>query len=131
MATLLQPPVMHGRVVSGGGNKDKQAQRPWWDGNKPVSPRQPWQLGGNEARAVANQVLSVLRCDGEFLQAGRPPPVPRDVFWLRFLEKKQGKQQQIRGGLALREDDLCSRESNASEELLQAGGCMSAKPAAG
>ena len=100
MATLLQPPVMHGRVVSGGGNKDKQAQRPWWDGNKPVSPRQPWQLGGNEARAVANQVLSVLRCDGEFLQAGRPPPVPRDVFWLRFLEKKQGKQQQIRGGLA-------------------------------
>jgi len=102
MATLLQPPVMHGRVVSGGGNKDKLAQRPWWDGNKPVSPRQPWQLGGNEARAaavaVANQVPSVLRCDGEFLQAGRPPPVPRDVFWLRFLEKKQ---QQIRGGLAL------------------------------
>jgi len=99
MATLLQPPVMHGRVVSGGGNKDKQAQRPWWDGNKPVSPRQPWQLGGNEARAaavaVANQVPSVLRCDGEFLQAAAGAHL-RDVFWLRFLEKKQRKQPQAR-----------------------------------
>jgi plasmid stabilization system protein ParE len=50
-------------------------------------------LGGNEARAaaLANRVLSVLRRDGEFLQSGRPPPTPRDVFWLRFLEKKQRK----------------------------------------
>lgn len=43
MVTLLRPPVLHGRVASGGGNKDKLPQWPWWDGNKPrVSPRQPW-----------------------------------------------------------------------------------------
>jgi hypothetical protein len=46
---------MHGRVVGGGGNKDKLAQRPWWDGNKPDSPRQPWQSGGNEARATGGE----------------------------------------------------------------------------
>jgi hypothetical protein len=33
-------------------------------------------------------VLGVLRRDGEFLQATASAPL-RDVFWLRFLEKKQ------------------------------------------
>lgn len=98
MATLVRPPVLHVRAVSGGGggNKDKVAQRPWWGGNKPVSPRQPRQSGGNGARGggdALDQVLGVLRRDGEFLQAAAGPPL-RDVFWLRFLEQKQRKQQQ-------------------------------------
>ena len=104
MATLVRPPVLHVHAVSGGsggGNKDRVAQRPWWGGNKPVSPRQPRQSGGSGARGGAggggalDQVLGVLRRDGEFLQAAAGAPL-RDVFWLRFLEKKQRKQQQPR-----------------------------------
>lgn len=95
MATLVRPPALHVRAVSGGGNKDRVApQRPWWGGNKPVSPRQS---GGSGARGGAggalDQVLGVLRRDGEFVQAAAGAPL-RDVFWLRFLEKKQRKQQQ-------------------------------------
>lgn len=98
MATLVRPPALHVRAVSGGGNKDRVApQRPWWGGNKPVSPRQS---GGSGARGGAggggvalDQVLGVLRRDGEFVQAAVGAPL-RDVFWLRFLEKKQRKQQQ-------------------------------------
>lgn len=94
MATLVRPPALHVRAVSGGGNKDRVApQRPWWGGNKPVSPRQS---GGSGARGGAggalDQVLGVLRRDGEFVQAAAGAPL-RDVFWLRFLEKKQRKQQ--------------------------------------
>lgn len=97
MATLVRPPALHVRAVSGGGNKDRVApQRPWWGGNKPVSPRQS---GGSGARGGAggalDQVLGVLRRDGEFVQAAVGAPL-RDVFWLRFLEKKQRKQQQPR-----------------------------------
>lgn len=97
MATLVRPPALHVRAVSGGGNKDRVApQRPWWGGNKPISPRQS---GGSGARGGAggggvalDQVLGVLRRDGEFVQAAVGAPL-RDVFWLRFLEKKQRKQQ--------------------------------------
>jgi aarF domain-containing kinase len=100
MATLVRPPALHVRAVSGGGNKDRVApQRPWWGGNKPISPRQS---GGSGARGGAggggvalDQVLGVLRRDGEFVQAAVGAPL-RDVFWLRFLEKKQRKQQQPR-----------------------------------
>lgn len=98
MATLVRPPALHVRAVSGGGNKDRVApQRPWWGGNKPISPRQS---GGSGARGGAggggvalDQVLGVLRRDGEFVQAAVGAPL-RDVFWLRFLEKKQQQQQQ-------------------------------------
>lgn len=97
MATLVRPPALHVRAVSGGGNKDRVApQRPWWGGNKPISPRQS---GGSGARGGAggggvalDQVLGVLRRDGEFVQAAVGAPL-RDVFWLRFLEKKQQQQQ--------------------------------------
>ncbi|CAL4885876.1 unnamed protein product [Urochloa decumbens] len=95
MATLVRPPALHVCAVSGaGGGKEKwglQPQRPWWGGNKRSLPRQS---GGNGGRGgggggeALDQVLGVLRRDGEFLQAAAGAPL-RDVFWLRFLEKKQ------------------------------------------
>ncbi|CAO2047108.1 unnamed protein product [Urochloa humidicola] len=94
MATLVRPPALHICAVSGaGGGKDKwgqQPQRPWWGGNKPSLPRQPRQSGGNGrgGGGALDQVLGVLRRDGEFLQAAAGAQL-RDVFWLRFLEKQQ------------------------------------------
>ncbi|CAL4967527.1 unnamed protein product [Urochloa decumbens] len=92
MATLVRPPALHVCAVSGaGGGKEKWGQRPWWGGNKPSLPRQS---GGNGGRGggdrgeALDQVLGVLRRDSEFLQAAAGAPL-RDVFWLRFLEKKQ------------------------------------------
>ncbi|CAN6233023.1 unnamed protein product [Urochloa humidicola] len=94
MATLVRPPALHICAVSGaGGGKDKwgqQPQRPWWGGNKLSLPRQPRQSGGNGrgGGGALDQVLGVLRRDGEFLQAAAGAQL-RDVFWLRFLEKQQ------------------------------------------
>ncbi|CAN6252893.1 unnamed protein product [Urochloa humidicola] len=97
MATLVRPPALHICAVSGAsGGKDKwgqQPQRPWWGGNKPSLPRQPRQSGGNGrgGGGALDQVLGVLRRDGEFLQAAAGAQL-RDVFWLRFLEKQQQQQ---------------------------------------
>jgi aarF domain-containing kinase len=101
MATLVRPPALHICAVSGaGGGKEKWAplpQRSWWGRNKPSLPRQPRQSGGNGGRGgggeALDQVLGVLRRDGEFLQAAAGAPL-RDVFWLRFLEKKQQQRKQ-------------------------------------
>ncbi|RLN07878.1 hypothetical protein C2845_PM11G22550 [Panicum miliaceum] len=101
MATLVRPPALHICAVSGdGGGKEKWAplpQRSWWGRNKPSLPRQPRQSGGNGVRGgggeALDQVLGVLRRDGEFLQAAAGAPL-RDVFWLRFLEKKQQQRKQ-------------------------------------
>ncbi|CAN6239121.1 unnamed protein product [Urochloa humidicola] len=97
MATLVRPPALQICAVSGaGGGKEKwspQPQRAWWGGYKPSLPRQSG-AGGNGGRGVGgggealDQVLGVLRRDSEFLQAAAGAPL-RDVFWLRFLEKKQ------------------------------------------
>jgi hypothetical protein len=63
--------VLHGRVVSGGWNKDKLAQRPRWDGN---GARGSVGCGGG----ALEQVLGVLCCDGEIFQAARGQrPAPR------------------------------------------------------
>lgn len=104
MATLLRPPALHICAVSGaGGGKEKwapQPQRSWWGGNKPSLPRQPRQSGGNGGRGggggggALDQVLGVLRRDGEFFQATAGAPL-RDVFWLRFLEKKQKQPKPV------------------------------------
>ncbi|OEL35062.1 hypothetical protein BAE44_0003919, partial [Dichanthelium oligosanthes] len=103
MATLVRPPALHICAVSGGAGagKEKWSQRSWWGGNKPSLPRQPRQSGGNGGRGggggggggALDQVLGVLRRDGEFLQAAAGAPL-RDVFWLRFLEKKQQQRKQ-------------------------------------
>jgi hypothetical protein len=104
MATLVRPPALHICAVSGaGGGKEKwapQPQRSWWGRNKPSLPRQPRQSGGNGGRGggggggggALDQVLGVLRRDGEFLHAAGGAQL-RDVFWLRFLEKKQKQKQ--------------------------------------
>ena len=79
MAPLVRPPALHICAVSGaGGGREKWAP-------------QPRQSGGNGGRAL-DQVLGVLRRDGEFLQAAAGASL-RDVFWLRFLEKKQQQQR--------------------------------------
>ena len=80
MAPLVRPPALHICAVSGaGGGREKWAP-------------QPRQSGGNGGRAL-DQVLGVLRRDGEFLQAAAGVSL-RDVFWLRFLEKKQPQRKQ-------------------------------------
>jgi len=79
MAPLVRPPALHICAVSGaGGGREKWAP-------------QPRQSGGNGGRAL-DLVLGVLRRDGEFLQAAAGASL-RDVFWLRFLEKKQQQQR--------------------------------------
>nr|CAB3451416.1 unnamed protein product [Digitaria exilis] len=98
MATLVRPPALHICAVSGGGSgagREKWApQRSWWGGNKPSLPRQPRGNGGRGGGDGAlDQVLGVLRRDGEFLQAAAGAPL-RDVFWLRFLEKEQQQRKQ-------------------------------------
>jgi len=85
MAPLVRPPALHICAVSGaGGGKEKWAP-------------QPRQSGGNGGRGggggALDQVLGVLRRDGEFLQAAAGVSL-RDVFWLRFLEKKQPQRKQ-------------------------------------
>ncbi|KAG2654782.1 hypothetical protein PVAP13_1NG499400 [Panicum virgatum] len=85
MAPLVRPPALHICAVSGaGGGKEKWAP-------------QPRQSGGNGARGggggALDQVLGVLRRDGEFLQTAAGASL-RDVFWLRFLEKKQPQRKQ-------------------------------------
>ncbi|KAK3159402.1 hypothetical protein QOZ80_2AG0149680 [Eleusine coracana subsp. coracana] len=100
MAALVRPPVLCA-VTGDGGGKDKwapQPQRSWWGRNKPSLPHQPRQSGGNGGRGgggggALDQVLGVLRRDGEFLQAAAGAPL-RDVFWLRFLEKQQQQRKQ-------------------------------------
>ncbi|CAL5056357.1 unnamed protein product [Urochloa decumbens] len=95
MATLVRPPALHICALSGaGGGKEKwapQPQRPWWGWNKRSLPRQSGGnggRGGGGAGEALDQVLGVLRRDGEFLQAAAGAPL-RDVFWLRFLEKQR------------------------------------------
>ncbi|WVZ73229.1 hypothetical protein U9M48_021563 [Paspalum notatum var. saurae] len=122
MATLVRPPVLHICAVSGGG-KDALAPRPqraWWGGNKPSLPRQPRQSsGGNGGRGggdALDQVLGVLRRDGEFLQAAAGAPLLRDVLWLRFLEKKQTQQKQPKPSQQqqmLQEDEEAPRDAPA------------------
>ncbi|XP_062220644.1 uncharacterized protein LOC133920037 [Phragmites australis] len=96
MASLVRPPVLSVCAVSGGGGgggKDRwapQPQRSWWGRSKQSLPHQPRQSGGSGG--ALDQVLGVLRRDGEFLQAAAGAPL-RDVFWLRFLEKKQQRKQ--------------------------------------
>jgi aarF domain-containing kinase len=97
MAALVRPPVLC--AVTGGGGKDKWApQPPRWGRNKPSLPHQPRQSGGNGGRGgggggALDQVLGVLRRDGEFLQAAAGAPL-RDVLWLRFLEKEKQQQRE-------------------------------------
>ncbi|XP_015689552.2 protein ACTIVITY OF BC1 COMPLEX KINASE 3, chloroplastic [Oryza brachyantha] len=100
MAALVRPavlPVCAMRSGGGDGGSGKLApgqQRSWWGGSKQRLPHQPRrQPGGNGGRGGAlDQVLGVLRRDGEFLQAAAGAPL-RDIFWLRFLEKKQRRKQ--------------------------------------
>lgn len=101
MAALVRPAVLPVCAMTGGGGNDKRSppqQWSWWGGNKQRLPHQPRrQPGGNGGRGggggALDQVLGVLRRDGEFLQAAAGAPL-RDIFWLRFLEKK--KQQRRR-----------------------------------
>ncbi|TVU27799.1 hypothetical protein EJB05_19300 [Eragrostis curvula] len=98
MAALVRQPVLCA-VTGGGGSgsgKEKwapQPKRPWWGRNKQSLPHQPRQSGGNGWGGDAlDQVLGVLRRDGEFLQAAAGAPL-RDALWLRFLEKQQQRKQ--------------------------------------
>jgi aarF domain-containing kinase len=100
MAALVRPSVLCAVTGGGGGGKDKlvpQPQRSWWGTNKQGLPHQPRQSDGNGGRGgggggALDQVLGVLRRDGEFLQAAAGAPL-RDVFWLRFLEQQQQRKQ--------------------------------------
>ncbi|KAF0933476.1 hypothetical protein E2562_018569 [Oryza meyeriana var. granulata] len=103
MSALVRPAVLPVCAMRGGGGNDKLApqpprqQRSWWGGSKQRLPHQPRrQPGGNGGRGggggALDQVLGVLRRDGEFLQAAAGAPL-RDIFWLRFLEKKQRRKQ--------------------------------------
>ncbi|KAM0882122.1 hypothetical protein ACQ4PT_032567 [Festuca glaucescens] len=96
MPTLLRPAVLPVcAVTSGGGDKwAPRQQRSWWGRSKQSLPHQPGGNGGRGGGGALDQVLGVLRRDGEFLQAAAGGPL-RDVLWLRFLEKK--KQQRQRG----------------------------------
>ncbi|KAM0826765.1 hypothetical protein ACQ4PT_068652 [Festuca glaucescens] len=96
MPALLRPAVLPVCAVTsgGGGGNDKWAprqQRSWWGRSKQSLPHQPGGNGGRGGGGALDQVLGVLRRDGEFLQAAAGCPL-RDALWLRFLEKK--KQQQ-------------------------------------
>ena len=98
MPALVRPAVLPVCAVTGGDN-DKWAprqQRSWWGRSKQSLPHQPRrQSGGNGGRGgggALDQVLGVLRRDGEFLQSAAGGPI-RDALWLRFLEKKQQHQQ--------------------------------------
>ncbi|XP_052144194.1 uncharacterized protein LOC127763508 isoform X1 [Oryza glaberrima] len=100
MAALVRPAVLPVCAMTGGGGNDKRSppqQRSWWGGNKQRLPHQPRrQPGGNGGRGggggALDQVLGVLRRDGEFLQAAAGAPL-RDIFWLRFLEKKKQRRR--------------------------------------
>ncbi|KAL5208797.1 hypothetical protein ABZP36_033232 [Zizania latifolia] len=104
MAALVRPAVLPLCAMrGGGGGNDKRPlqsprqQRSWWGGNKQSLMHQPRrQQGGNGRRGggggALDQVLGVLRRDGEFLQAAAGAPL-RNIFWLRFLEKKQQRKQ--------------------------------------
>ncbi|XP_047080224.1 uncharacterized protein LOC124690959, partial [Lolium rigidum] len=95
MPALLRPAVLPVcAVTSGGGSggNDKWAprqQRSWWGRSKQSLPHQPGGSGGGPL----DQVLGVLRRDGEFLQAAAAGGQLRDALWLRFLEKKKKQHQ--------------------------------------
>ncbi|KAI4982906.1 hypothetical protein ZWY2020_023398 [Hordeum vulgare] len=102
MSPLLRPavlPVCAATSGGGGGNSDKWAprqQRPWWGRSKQSLPHQPGGSGGRGGGGGAlDQVLGVLRRDGEFLQSAAGGSL-RDVLWLRFLEKKQQQRKRPR-----------------------------------
>uniref|UniRef100_A0A0D9VMD5 Protein kinase domain-containing protein n=1 Tax=Leersia perrieri TaxID=77586 RepID=A0A0D9VMD5_9ORYZ len=95
MAALVRPAALPAvcAMKGGAGGGDKRSS--WWGGSKQRLPHQPrrQQGGGNGGGGGAlDQVLGVLRRDGEFLQAAAGAPL-RDIFWLRFLEKKQPRQR--------------------------------------
>uniref|UniRef100_A0ACD5Z4V2 Uncharacterized protein n=1 Tax=Avena sativa TaxID=4498 RepID=A0ACD5Z4V2_AVESA len=99
MPALVRPSVLPMCAVTGGGaggGNDKWAprqQRSWWGRSKQSLPHQPRQSGGRGGGGGAlDQVLGVLRRDGEFLHATAGGPL-RDALWLRFLEKKRQQQQ--------------------------------------
>ncbi|XP_051191858.1 uncharacterized protein [Lolium perenne] len=99
MPALLRPAVLPVCAVTsgGGGGNDKWAprqQRSWWGRSKQSLPHQP---GGRGGGGALDQVLGVLRRDGEFLQAAAAGGQLRDALWLRFLEKKKKQQQHQRG----------------------------------
>ncbi|KAK1621325.1 hypothetical protein QYE76_026842 [Lolium multiflorum] len=95
MPALLRPAVLPVCAVTsgGGGGNDKWAprqQRSWWGRSKQSLPHQP---GGRGGGGALDQVLGVLRRDGEFLQAAAAGGPLRDALWLRFLEKKKQRHQ--------------------------------------
>lgn len=98
MSPLVRPAVLPVCAVTsggGGGNSDKWAprqQRSWWGRSKQSLPHQPGGGRGGGGGGALDQVLGVLRRDGEFLQAAAGGSL-RDVLWLRFLEKKQQQRK--------------------------------------
>ncbi|CAM0942834.1 unnamed protein product [Alopecurus aequalis] len=98
MPALVRPAVLPVCAVTSGGaggGNDKWAprqQRSWWGRSKQSLPHQARQSGGRGGGGPLDQVLGVLRRDGEFLQAAAGGPL-RDALWLRFLEKKKQQEQ--------------------------------------